>query len=126
MTYHILTFEGKLVGVTPFDWVSLPGVSIETVDGEIPDLNSCTWDEVEQTLIPIAMQKLTKLDFMSKFTTQERVAVQQSTDPILKDAMTLLQLSEFIDVTDQRTMMLVGYMAMTGVILDTRVAEILS
>jgi len=126
MIYHVLTIDGKLVGVTPFDWVPLPGVDVEDFEGEIPDLNRCVWDDEEHSLKVLENPKLTKLEFMSRFTTQERISVQMSTDPILIDAMTLIQMAEFIDVTDQRTMMLVGYMAMTGVITNERVAEILA
>jgi len=123
--YNILTFEGQLVGVTPFDWVPLPGVSVTSIEGEIPNLNRVVWDIENQVLIEQETPKLTQLDFMSRFSTAERIAVQASSDPVLKDAMMLLQMAEFIDITDQRTMMAVGYMAMTGVISNQRVEEIL-
>lgn len=34
--------------------------------------------------------------------------------------------SSFIDVLDQRTIQFVGYLAMTGIILNTRVVELLA
>ncbi|MEK7765005.1 MAG: hypothetical protein AAB368_02095 [bacterium] len=124
MTYYVLTKDEELVGVTPFNWVSLPGVSVTTIEGPIPDLNRVTWNgssiEVSYSTI------VTKLDFLSRFTTSERITIQSSTDPIVKDAFNLLMVAEAIDITDQRTQMLVGYLAMTGIIANTRVVEVLA
>ncbi len=125
MTYYVYHNDSNFIGVTPFAWVALPGVSVIEFPGDVPDLNKCMWDFENLELIrnnPI----LTKLDFMSRFTTAERIAIQSSADPILKDAVTLIQMAEYVDVTDQRTMMLVGYLAMTSVILNERVAEVLA
>ena len=125
MTYYILHLDGDLVGVTNSQWVALPGVSVIEMEGTIPDLNKITWNKDELCFNEV-ITKISKLDFMSRFTSTERIAVQNSNDPILKDALNLLQMAEFIDLTDQRTMTLVGYMAMTGIIDNSRVTEVLS
>lgn len=125
MSYFIYYDGETFIGVTPFPWISLPAISIIEVEGEVPDLNKVSWDTETLSLIrnnPI----LTKLDFMSRFTSAERITVQQSTDPIVKDAMNLVTMADFVDVTDMRTMQLVGYLAMTGIITNTRVAEVLA
>lgn len=126
MTYHVLTKDYKLVGVAnTADWVSLPGVSIKTFDGEIPDLNKVVWNE-ETLEFDRITAPLTKLEFMSRFTTAERLAISASSDAIVKDAMSLLQLAEFIDVNDQRTVMTIGYLAQQGYITSDRVTQILA
>lgn len=72
--------------------------------------------------------KLTKLEFLRKFTAQERIAIRAAaqTDPIIFDAMELLNLAEFVSLSDTDTINLVGYLAMVGIIATNRVSEILS
>ncbi len=128
MGYYVLHKGGKLVGVNhtvDATQLELPGVSIDFYDTDVPNLNRMVWDAEENMLVD-SNPVLTKLDFMSRFTQTERLAIQASVDPIIRDAMSLLQMADFVDVTDQRTMMLVGYLAMIGLILNSRVAEILA
>lgn len=128
--YHIIydnRGEGKFVGITTDENPYIPeGLGWLTVDEDPPDLKQYKWDHENGGFKKINPSKLTKLEFMSRFTTEERIAVQTSNDPVLKDAMNLVQMAEFIDVTDQRTQQLVGYLAMTGVITNQRVVEILA
>jgi len=128
MTYYVSFTNSGFIGVSPFP-VSMDnlqlGIMVDTINGDIPDMNNVTWDNDNHVLTATTKPVLTKLDFLSRFTTQERIAINNSTDPIVIDAMNLLSNSSFIDVLDQRTMQLVGYLAMTGIILNSRVAEIL-
>lgn len=128
MTYYVSFTNYGFIGVSPFP-ISMDnlmlGVMVDTIVGDIPDMNNVIWDNDAHVLTVTTKPVLTKLDFLSRFTTQERITINNSTDPIVIDAMNLLTNSSFIDVLDQRTMQLVGYLAMTGIILNTRVAELL-
>lgn len=126
--YYVLTKEdGSFVGVSNEDatQLSLIGISLFQFQGEVPDLNRYIWNQ-HTLMLENTVSNISKLTFMSRFTSAERIAIQTSTDPILADAISLLQLAEFIDVTDQRVMQTVGYLSMTGILSDSRVAEILA
>lgn len=125
MSYFILHFEGKLVGVTPFEWVSLPGVSVEEVQGDIPDLNFVLWDEESLSLVSTKTY-ITKLEFLSKFTTQERINIRNSGDPIVNDVIDMLREAEGISLIDSRIVQAIGYFAAIGLIDAERVQEILT
>lgn len=128
MTYYVIIRDENMIGVTIDPEAlsfGLPGCTTYEFDGDCPDLNNVNWNFVDN-VFDKTTSCLSKLDFLSRFTTAERVAIQASVDPILIDAMNLLQMSEFVDVNDIRTMQLVGYLAMTGVIANSRVVEILA
>lgn len=122
--YHVLIYDGKLVGVTPFDWVPLPGVSVVTYDEEIPDLNKVEWDEAEQCLVHKTVI-LTRLEFLSKFTLEERIAIRNSSDLVVKDILNLIEMVPYIDVTDKRTIDMINYLVGVGLINSSRIVEIL-
>ncbi len=127
MTYYILhNSAGELIGVSNQELPKtlLFDVSIIQINDKIPDLNKVTWNpdilQFQSTSVP-----LTKLEFMSRFTTAERISIQNSTDPIVQDALRLLNLAEFIDATDQRTIDAINYFVYVGLLSPTRIAEIL-
>lgn len=124
--YHILHKDGELVGVVNTStWVSLEGVSVISIDEPCPDLNKVTWQKNGLYFEPIKVP-ITRLEFMSRFTSTERISAQASADPIIQDALRLLNIAEFIDTTDERTSMFVQYLAMVGIISANRVQEILA
>lgn len=51
MYYILHTNSGEFIGITPFSWYPLPGVSIKEIDAEIPDLNHVVWDSENLELI---------------------------------------------------------------------------
>ena len=127
MTYYVLTMEGQLVGVTrvnPYSLI-LPGISIHEFDGIIPDLNSSVWDANSETLVEDTTV-LTKLNFLNRFTMSERVTIRASSDPVVKDIMNLLEVADYVDVTDPNTVQGVGYLSAVGLIQSSRIAEILA
>jgi hypothetical protein len=128
--YHIIFDNrdtGKFVGITTDESPYIPdGLSYFTINEDPPDLKQYKWDHVNGGFVKVVTRQLTKLDFMSRFTAQERISVLQSNDPVIKDAMNLLQMAEFVDLADPRTTMLVGYLAMSGIITNERVSEILT
>lgn len=123
--YHILHRDSEFIGVTPFPWVPLEGVSIIDVDSDVPNLNKVVWDgELLQLVSTVSL--LSRVDFILRFTAAEWESASISTDINIKQGIALVLAAEYIDVTDMRTMMLVGYCAMIGIISDTRVAEVLA
>lgn len=97
---------------------SLPKVALET---------EYEWNAVTREFV-VKDSALTKLEFLRKFTAQERIAIRAAagTDPIIFDAMELLNLAEFVSLQDSDTINLVGYLAMIGILQPNRVSEILS
>lgn len=126
MTYYILhTQESELVGLTINPPIALPGVSIKQVDETVPDLNKSAWDPNTLSFVHTTTQ-LTRLEFLTRFTTSERIAIRASTDPIVVDFMELLNLASYVDVGDQNTIDGVNYLASQNLIAGARVAEILA
>ncbi|WP_333710362.1 hypothetical protein [Malikia spinosa] len=124
--FYVLTL-GDAVMVTESNPYSLPLAlwSIHEVDGTIPDLNTHAWDFQSDGFVKFG-GNLSRVDFILRFTASEWEAAATSSDINIKQGMALILAAEYIDVADMRTMMLVGYCAMIGLILDSRVAEILA
>lgn len=129
MTYYILhNSNGELVGI---NYTGLPtteplfGVSVIEVNQDPPNLKECVWNSETLSLDLIPKPIVTRLEFMSKFTTAERIAIQNSSDLVVKDALDLLQLAEFIDLTDPRTIAAVNYFSQIGLLDQSRINEIL-
>lgn len=123
MYYALYTERGSLVGVTNTSPVAMPGISIKELT-EAPDLAHTTWN-VETLEFERHSTMYTKLEFMSKFTNAERIAARNSTDPVVVDILDLLNLAEFVDVSDPKTQQGVYYLSMAGIIAADRVPEIL-
>jgi hypothetical protein len=78
-------------------------------------------------LPPPSIRKLAPFDFQARFTDAELVAIQTSVDPLIIRGRTMLQtITTFVDLDDQQTQQLIGYMAMAGLIAGERVQEILA
>jgi hypothetical protein len=87
-----------------------------------------TWDQsARDFVIRRDAAKLSKLEFLRKFTPQERIAIREAskTDPVIFDAMEMVNLAEFISLTDQDTINMVGYFAQQGLLAPNRIQEIL-
>ena len=127
MTYFILyDSDTSLLGVHPGPALPTlpPGVSYETKEGPVPDLNRHTWNPETLTLDPKG-GTLTRLEFMSRFTPAERIAVWTSTDPVTSDIAKLIEVAEFVDPSDPQTVQAINYLAQTGVLAQNRAAEVL-
>jgi hypothetical protein len=125
MGYHILHIDGKLVGVTNQEPISdLYGVSVIYQEGFI-SLQHMIWDEETLQFVWKDRPVISKLEFMIRFTSNERVSIRASTDPIIVDYMRLLAIAESIDLLNPTLQSGVYYLAHTGYITWERADVIL-
>jgi len=127
--YYVLTRDGNtFIGVTTDNAYSfnLPNVSIHEKDGPIPDLNKYTWDFNTDEFIRSTSDVYTKVEFLSRFTTSERLAARASSDMVVADLMNMLELAEYISINDPATIQGINYLAYVGILAPNRVQEILS
>lgn len=70
-------------------------------------------------------RKLSRYEFLSLYTPQERIAIRSSADPVVIDIQAMLDIALEVDLDNTVTVQSVGYLAMQGLIQPARVAEIL-
>ena len=72
--------------------------------------------------------KLSRLEFLSRFTVEERISLRQTetTDPFVAILFDMIRVAEFIDLNDQTTIDGINYLASKEYISTARAAEILS
>ena len=70
---------------------------------------------------------LTKLQYLRRFTSDERVAIRQAakTEPVLEDYLSMLELADEIDTADVDTVAAVNMLEQSGLLSAGRVSEIL-
>ena len=101
-------------------------LTLEIREGDIPD--PLLYAQNTSTLNFEKKKKkiYSKLEFLSKFTLQERITARASADPIVKDFLSLLDIAEFVNLEDITTIQAVNYLALQGIITEQRAQEILS
>lgn len=127
MTYYVITRNGVMLGlfkISPYD-LALANATIHEFDGPIPDLNTHVWDSALESLV-LDSGMLTKLDFLNRFTLNERLAIRASADPVVADIMKLLEVATYVSVHDAATVQGVNYLASVNLVEATRVMEILA
>ena len=67
-------------------------------------------------VIVLPTNSLSRLDFLRSFTAQQRIAIRAANDPIIVDAMDLLNLAETVELDDPDTVYFVNYLATQGFI----------
>jgi len=124
--YYVLTKDGATLVTTsnPYS-LGLTGWSVHEMDGDIPDLNTHVWDDAADAFIR-AVRTLTTLEFLNRFTSAERIAIQSSTNQIVGDFMYLLESTELVRLDSATTIAGVNYLAAVGLITSIRAAEILA
>ena len=80
----------------------------------------------EWVLAPRPVLPLTRLEFLRRFTSAERIAIRASTDPVVVDFLSLLDAAQEVRTDDADTVAGIGYLATTGLLAAERAAEILS
>lgn len=126
--YYILHKDGKLVGISkeePIPELSGIGILAEGIEEDMPDLNLVQFNPETLTLEYISKTKLTNYRFKLRFTSQERIAAANSTDPIVRDLMEMLDSVPEVDVTEPLTIQGIYYLSQVGIIAPSRVQEIL-
>ena len=94
-------------------------------DWEIPEGFTLELLEIPQPpKIPIL--ELTQLEFLRRFTSQERIAAKTSADPVIEDFMYLLTLAQNIRLDDPDTIAGVNYLEQQGILAEGRATEILT
>ena len=57
---------------------------------------------------------LTPLDFLRRFTPQERIAIRAAADPVIEDGLHLLSLAQDVDTDHDDTQRFLGYLVAQG------------
>lgn len=70
-------------------------------------------------------RRLSRYEFLSLYTPQERIAIRGSTNPVVVDIQEMLGMALEVDLDNPATQQSVGYLAAAGLLQPTRAAEIL-
>ena len=131
MIYTLCNVEtGALIQISeqPIDPVGHP-LMVKTFDVPMPDLTKQEWDKagLRFTNKP-GNRTMTKLDYLRRFTGDERVAIRAAAkqSPVLEDYLALLELSLDVSLDDPDTVQAVGMLEQIGLIAPGRAAEILA
>lgn len=62
------------------------------------------------------IQPVTRLEFLRRFTAEQRIAIRASTDPLIVDGRELLDMATDVSVEDPDTIMYVRYLQQQGFI----------
>ena len=78
--------------------------------------------------VPVPRMPITKRAFLDRFTQAQRIAIRtaRDSDPIVGDAMYMLDLADDVDLTNADTIAFVGYLAQANLIAPSDVEGILS
>lgn len=92
-------------------WELPPGHTLELIS-ELPKITP---------IVP-----LSQLEFLRKFTAEERISVRSSIDPMVIDFLHLLNLAQNIRLDDPDTIAGINYCESIGLLAEGRAAQILS
>lgn len=87
------------------------------------------WTGAEWVNVPAPVSRtLTKLEYLRRFTQQERVGIRTAakTEPVLEDYLALLDLAQEVSLDDPDTVAAVTLLELSGLIAQGRAAEILA
>lgn len=91
----------------------------------LEQFNHIRQKEVETVPVP---RTITKLEYLRRFTTDERVAIRAAAvaNPVLDDYLKLMELAQEINLDDQDTVAAVQMLEQSGLIATGRAAEVLA
>lgn len=129
----LLISNGVVSNVVPCDSIeaaqaAYPGFDVYL---ERSGAESAGWAYDGQTFTapvpPGVSASLTKYQFLSRMPAQKRIAIRAAakTDPIIEDAMMMLDLAEEVLTSDPMTIQLVGYLNMMGYLTQEEAAAML-
>lgn len=92
-----------------------------------PDLARETWSLTMRLFVPKTVTVITKLEYLRRFTSQERVTIRTvaKSNPVLEDYLAMLDIAEEINLSDADTVAAVQMLEQAGLIASGRAAEIL-
>ena len=99
---------------------------------EVNGFDLIDYDHVEyfpDEPVPVPTSRiLTKLEYLRRFTTEERVAIREAskTNPVLEDYLAMMELAEEIDTGDADTIGAVNMLEQVGLIGAGRASEVLN
>lgn len=70
-------------------------------------------------------EPITRLEFLRRFTPEQRIAIRESQDPVIIDGNELLALAEEVRLDDPDTVRLVNYMVQQGLITQADADRVL-
>lgn len=82
----------------------------------------------QKEIPPVPMPRIvTKLEYLRRFTTEERVAIRAaaSVNPVLDDYLRLMELAQEINLDDADTVAAANMLEQAGLIAQGRAAEVL-
>lgn len=130
VTYRIS--DGELIDISQNPPVIQGGnFSSLFFDSDIEyNLTNYDWDKTNLTFVDKVVQSsriLTKLQFLSRFTLQERISIRETakTDPVVYDILELLNLATEINLDDITCVQSVQYFYSINLLTLQRVSEIL-
>ena len=94
-------------------------------DYPLEQFNHIRQKEVEAAPVP---RTITKLEYLRRFTTAERVAIRAAAaaNPVLDDYLKLMELAQEINLDDTDTVAAVQMLEQAGLIAAGRAAEVLA
>ena len=124
--YYVITKNNTVIGITTYNAyeMGIEGVSVHEMDGEIPDLNQYEWNFETDSFVLIG-DILTRLEFIKRFTLEERMNIYSSEDLIVKDIIKMLELATYINVSDPSTIAGVNYFVASNLVTSERALDIL-
>ena len=97
---------------------------------EWPDYPFSEFNHIAEKIVePAPVQRtLSKLEYLRRFTTAERVAIRAaaSANPVLDDYLKLMELAQEINLDDPDTIAAVGMLEQAGLIAAGRAVEVLA
>ena len=122
------TSTGKLFCIGTYITSSLPSQFSVRTYPEKPD-NGKVWDEVAMEFVdaPPVQEGILKIDFMRRFTPEERVAIRTAaqTDQVLVDIEELLRAAQKVRLNHPDTIYGINYLVSVGLLTQARADEIL-
>lgn len=125
MGYAVVDSNGVYAGA----WSSWMNPPRELLAGE--SVIECEWDvKLKQPIgltVLVSVRSVPAYDFQFRFTDEELVAIQLSTDPTTIRIRTMLQtMRDDVDLDSEDTQRMVGYLAAQGFLTKQRAADVLS
>jgi hypothetical protein len=127
-THYILDESGFIIGIVDGAGTSQRSTTIPPnwEENPVPQFVNGAW--VPPAAIGPPDMRITRLSFMQRFTSQERITIRitASSDPQVQDVWALMDAATFIDLARIETQQGVGLLAFKNQISQSRVTEILT